>query len=338
MWWRAGVAGVGFVLLLCAPAGAALPMPGGRYATGPRHQGTMIVRVKLTLANDGKEFVAPSKISVELIPCANHSFLSTFADLDNDGEGSVRVGRRGRFRLSQVSHIYRVLGASQSLRLSGAFLARGRRVGGRGSYEDRYAGCRVRGTFSARLMGTPNATQPGALVACEPVRVEPKLDSILVDPVEQGVGCTPARVLAMRWYKSPGCRGVPLGSACRVAGHPCTTVRGDPSSPLASVHCTFGSGSTTGVSLIYRLACTRASPTILVWAINVGCEVAARLDFDPRAGCGDGPGAPPAPGDGGTCYVSGYTCTLVPGVYKIVDARCIADADPHVGIDLESYP
>jgi hypothetical protein len=168
--------------------------------------------------------------------------------------------------------------------------------------------------------------------------VESKLDSILVDSVEQGVGCAAARGLAMRWYKSPGCRGVPLGSACRVAGHPCTTVRGDAASPLASVHCTVGPSPTTGVSLIYRPACARASPTILVWAINVGCDVAARLDLDPRAGCGDGPGAPAAPGDGGTCHVLGYTCTLVSGMYEIVDARCIADADPHLGIDLEAYP
>jgi hypothetical protein len=72
----------------------------------------MIVRVTLTLANDGKEFVAPSRMSVEFIPCANDSLLSTFADLDNDGEGSVRVGRRGRFRLTHATGRVRRLRAT----------------------------------------------------------------------------------------------------------------------------------------------------------------------------------------------------------------------------------
>jgi hypothetical protein len=156
------------VLALSAPAQAALtspqegwsaaarvrgaaPVSGGRYIAHIRPRRGVSIDIRLTLANDGREFAKPSSAAIDE-RCTRDGGASDDFNLSSFGDDfrSVQVRHEGRFR-------YRVNGD----RLVGRFIDRGRVAVGTVSFARLERGCpRVTATFRARLKGRPNASRP----------------------------------------------------------------------------------------------------------------------------------------------------------------------------------
>jgi hypothetical protein len=314
----AGLIVSAIVLLTALPgvAHASAPIPGGRYVDRIHAHGT-IGRIKLTLANDGLEFAAPSIAEFRVRRCWLYAALSD----DPLGNGAVAVGGDGRFRHTERSGTVR-----------GRFIRRGRLAVGRVKLAPNDFGCRgVSVRFRARLTGTPNATQPGLPSSCDRVTIS----ELYVDGYdryavyEQGIGCTAARRLARRWHTSRDCAVLTTaGEMCSLGVATCERIPQGIWQPLARIRCSTPERPGGATELVYERACGwPPSDGFVLSAINLDCGTARTFPSEQMLEI-DGPCGNLkrlADDHAVTCApIAGYVCTVRVEIKGIdFNARCV---------------
>jgi hypothetical protein len=307
------------------------PVAGGRYVDRSRDHGAR-VHIKLTLANDGKQFAVPSFAIVSTPGLTVGVGITSGNPADEIPDAAVLPG--GQFEFARYGSEIR-----------GRFIRQGRLAVGR--VIRRYLGDRVSVRFRARLTGTPNAARPGKPSHCDRVTIRydnRKRADDGYEPVEQGLGCTTARGLARAWHASAACGSLPgPGSTCTVGESVCERIVGGIWRARASVRCSIPNQPSTAAEFVYQEAC-RPPPydgdgDFALWAINLDCATARSLRIDefidaPNPPCGSGWGKP-AP-DWCTS-VAGYTCGARDFVGPVsgYNALCVQDADRFRALRLE---
>jgi hypothetical protein len=217
----------------------------------------------------------------------------------------------------------------------GRFVAGGRRIAGSFKIDlpgGSTPGCAAKGRMRAQLVARATPPRPEQPVRCE--RVKPEVYTVRIDVWTLGAHCTAARQLARRWYRRPGCHGLPVGGACGVAAHTCTAIASGALHPTATVRCTSGRALDV-VELAQPLACGTD-----MWAISISCATAMQLETTLTTN--------PPPNDACelgnrravTCSLPGYRCRVhqggrdpLVGFLTRSTGWCRAEADPHMAFE-----
>jgi hypothetical protein len=330
---KAGVAVlIAGAALAVAPRVDARPVAGGHYRGPQRDDPDVVVDVRL--ADDGREFALFSWIGFSQ-QCreGRYSALNLGAEMNRayfPGWRAVQVGRAGTFRYARHDWF----GSRSYIEVRG-------RLAGRalsGSIVSRRPHCTdVHASYRARLIGTPNATRPGAVARCDRVTVgypDDLDDDEAYEPQARGIGCTRARELARRWHHSRDCGALTVGQGhCRVGGAVCTAIRGGRFAGRASARCSIATRPAGTVELVHYTPCMPGD-TESLWTINMPCPTAERFPVDDliadegrEAGCVDSfvLERPKIcePIAGFTCRVRDDSRDASNGFF----ARCVRDAD-----------
>jgi hypothetical protein len=328
----ASVAAAVVLAMSVADARAADPVGGGRYVERHSEDGTS-VQIKLTLANDGREFAVPSWAIVRTDRCGSVFRLASGNPADQIEP--VPVLPYGHFKRVRYGTV-----------LSGRFIRRGRMVVGRMSW--RSESCRdVSVKFRARLTSRPNAARPGKPSDCDRMSVSysrRKNADNAYEPAEQGLGCTSARHLARAWHASERCTSLPgPGPTCSVRNAVCRRINGGVWRPRASVRCSMPDQPANAAEFVYHKACRkpvyRGDGEITSWAINLSCSTVRSFPLRkfvnaPTTRCRSDVGLPAAEW---CTSVAGYSCGARDFVGPVIgyNALCTLDANPFKAVRLK---
>jgi hypothetical protein len=310
-------------LVLCSPAAAAAPEPGGRYSGALEWRGTECgACARFTVANDAMEFAGRSWVGLSDHPKTRCGVDTSLTNLE--GGASVKIDAAGYFRYTERErgHFVRVVGrfGDRGQRLSGTYVVRERRFGCR---------LRARARFKAHLVARPRAPTPGRFARCDPIfrpGPEPKSFEYPATILERDIGCTTVRDAVRHRFTDPQCRGLAVGATCVAGRLFCTAIERGEREPAAQTRCSRMDGTAATAEVVAMDPC-KAPLSVSTHAANVPCPEARRfvdrwLRDDDCAG---------------PCQLESYMCgDQVFGEYSGT-TRCRDRTDPRRIIEITLY-
>jgi hypothetical protein len=295
----------------------AAPVGGGSYEGDVRLAGQTDEdkgQITLQVANDGLSFDAG--YIAFLAPCGPHSsFL-----VQQWPAATTLIDASGGFAWSTSTEV-------GSFEAAGHFAQDGSAVDGRMSFVGDPERCVARDVpFHATLTGRPGATRPGQPAACGPV---PARDGE-IHARERGLGCTPAKLLAVAWAHRAECKRSPSRPGCVLEGFSCTGVHGAKYSRQASVRCTATPPAVGAVEFDIEAGCGYLhSERINLYRLNIDCRTATRVVRRIPAACVE------AERVGHQCDAGPYRCRITELTGDSTLGRCHSRRDPFRALRFE---
>ncbi len=314
-------------LVICSPAAAAAPEPGGRYNGALEWRGVSCdFCVRFAVANDGMSFAGDSRVGLfdhpeNIHDCPDDSYLT------NPLSGvTVLVDAAGYFRYTERDrgHFARVVGR---------FSNRGRRLSGTYVVRERRSGCRfrARARFSAHLVARQPAPTPGQFADCDPIfrpgRQPQHFDGDPATIIERDIGCTTVRDAVRHRFSDAQCRGLAIGATCAAGRLFCTAIDRGEHEPAAQTRCGRLDGTTATAEVVAWNPCD-APLYVSTLAANVPCREARRF-VDRWLGdsaCNY------------ACQLETYVCGDDLRDDEVSTIRCRDSIDPRRIIEISLYP
>lgn len=332
------------VLVVAPAARGDAPVAGGRYDVVTTRDGKRCDAETfggcgvLAVNNDAGEFQGPSSVDFNLLDgCPVSALLSD--SLAGGPAASGRITTAGTFSLH-----YR--NGKETIRVSGSFFDRGRRVRGRASVRGGRVPKRCRGRREIRFRGTltkvTSVPRAGRWMPCDWVLATSSRGQLLraVRVYVRDAGCTSARAAARGVRDSTGFTapcGLDASTNCVFAGLACTGLALGEHDPAAQVRCTQPDRSGSAIELVAATACRIDSEVVFQpWALNVQCEEALAVAAESSESCD-------LSSSRDRCQVLGYECRdLPPALHrdpaeprlKPLGQRCSDPANPRRVVEL----